>query len=115
MSLAEIGQGESGIDNNVRIVTSAFQGSLRKIDSLTAVPHGVGARSIYAEPVTAHRGPGESRPIARIARDRLLQQTERFRDLPCRRPDHCMSAQEEIVSSEVGRRAVGRTCGFRLL
>src|SRR5262249_933712 len=71
--LAEIGQGESGIDNNVRIVTGDFQGSLREIDSLAAVPLGVGARAIYAEPVTAHRGPGEGRPITRIARDRLLQ------------------------------------------
>jgi hypothetical protein len=51
----------------------------------------------------------------RVARNRLLQQTERFRELSCRRPDHRMSAQVEVVSSEVCRRAPGRTCGFRLL
>ena len=115
MSSPKTRQGEGGIDDDVRIVTGDFQGSPRGIDALAAVFLGVGARSIHDEPVTAHRGPSKSGPIVRIARDRLLQQTERFRDFSCRRPDQRMSAQIEIVSRQVGRRATGRACNFRHL
>jgi hypothetical protein len=30
--------------------------------------------------------------------------------LPCRRPDHCMGMQMEVVSGKVSRRMTGRTC-----
>src|SRR5262249_1151848 len=73
------------------------------------------AATVNQQPVTAKRGPGESGPIVRVARDRLLQQTKRFRELSCRRPDHRMSAQVEIVGSEVVRRTTAGTGGFRLL
>src|SRR5215471_13516107 len=58
--LAEIRQGESGIDNSARIVTRHLQGLSGETRTLAAVALGVGARPLQAEPVTTQRGVGES-------------------------------------------------------
>ncbi len=64
------------------------------------------------QPKTAECCPGERGSVTRIARDRLLHQTERLRGLPCRRQDDRIGAQIEIVGGQIGGRAIGRTCGF---
>src|SRR6516162_8775572 len=76
--LAEIRQGESGIYNSARIVTRHLQGLPGVTGALAAVLLGVSARPLQAEPVTTHCGVGESGSVSRIARDRLLEKTERF-------------------------------------
>jgi len=48
----------------------------------------------------------------RIARDRLLHKTERLRTLPCRRPDHRIGAQIEVVGGQIIGRTAGRTGGL---
>ena len=110
--LAEIGQRLGGIRQRARIVPGHLEGSSGEVGALQAVDRRRIAATVEKQPVTAKRGPGESGPVARIARDGLLEQSERFRDLPGRRPDHCMSAQIKVVGGEVGRRAAARTCGF---
>jgi len=57
--LADIRQGESGINNSARIVTPHLQGLPGEAGVLAAVPLGVGARPLQAQPVTTHRGVGE--------------------------------------------------------
>src|SRR6516165_4781777 len=113
--LAEIGECLGGIRQSARIVSGNLEGSSGEIDTLHTVDRGGIAPTVKEQPITAERGPGESGAIVRITRDRLLQQTERFWELSCRRPDHCMSAQVEIVGGEVGRWTPCGTCGFRLL
>jgi hypothetical protein len=54
--LAEKGQGEGGIDNDVRVVAGRFQAALREIDAFAPVRLGVGPRPIRPKSVTAHRG-----------------------------------------------------------
>src|ERR1051326_3395719 len=58
--------------------------------------------------MTTDSSPSECRPIAWIARDRLLRETERLRDLPRRRPEHRIRSQVEIVRGQIGGRTIGR-------
>ncbi len=57
----------------------------------------------------SYRRQAERRRIARIALDRLLQQTERF---GIRRPMHRGGAKIEVVGRQIGGGALGRTRGF---
>src|SRR5215472_9780301 len=113
--LAEIGKRMGCIREDARIVARHFQGLPCELGALQAVRLPIFAAIVTKQPKTALRGPGERGPVTRVARNRLLQQTERFWDLPWRRPDHFMSAQVEIVCCKVGRGATGRMCGFRRL
>src|SRR6516162_1024885 len=67
------------------IVAGHFQGSPRKIGALQSGRRRIILAAIVnKQPITAECGPGEGRPVTRIACDRLLHQTERLRELPCR-------------------------------
>ena len=89
---AEIGQRLCGIRQDARIVAGHFQCLPCELGPLQAVRLPIFAPIVTQQPKTALRGPGKRGPVTRVARNRLLQQTERFRDLPYRRPDHCVSA-----------------------
>src|SRR5271157_3248199 len=113
--LAEIGQRLGGIGQDARVVADHFQGSPREIGALQTVRRPVFAPAVMKQPITAIRGPGECGSVTRIALDRLLEQTERFGHLPCRREDHRMGTQIKVVAvrSFVGRpaeRAVSAAC-----
>ena len=110
--LAEIGQREGGIRQDARVVAGHFQGSPGEIDALQTVRLRIFAPTVKKQPKTADRGPGECGPVTRIARDRLLHKTERLRDLPCRRQDHRIGAQIEVVGGQIVGRAAGRTGGL---
>src|SRR5262249_40238267 len=62
----------------------------------------------------AERGEGERKSVTGIALDRLFKQMERGGDLPCRQ-GHRISAQIEVISSEVAGRAMGRARRFSSL
>src|SRR6516165_349011 len=110
--LAEIGQREGGIRQDTRIVAAHFQRAPCEIDAFQTIRLRIFAPAVYNEPITAKRGPGEGRPVTRIAFDRLLKQTERLRASPCRRQNHRIGAQVEVVGSKVVRRAAGRAGGL---
>jgi len=112
---AEIGQREGDIRQNVRVVAGHFQGSPGEIGALPTVRLRIFAPAVPYEPTTAESGPAEGGSVTRIARDRLLHQTERLRDLPCRRKEHRISAQVEVVGGQIGGRTAGRTGGLRRL
>ena len=103
--LAEVSQRLGGIRQDARVVAGHFQCSPGKIDALRTV-------RLPIQPITADRGQGECGPVTRIARNRLLQKMERFGYLPCRRPNHRIGAQIEIVGSQIGGRTAGRTGGL---
>jgi len=109
---AEIGQRLCGIRQDARIVAGHFQRAPCEIGALQTVRRRVLAPAVDNQPHTADRGPGEGGPVPRIARDRLLQKTERLGDLPCRRQVHWIGAQVEVVGGQVGGRAANRTGGL---
>src|SRR6516165_9041345 len=113
--LAEIGECLGGIRQSARIVSGDLEGSSGEIDPLHTVDRRSVAPTVKEQPITAERGPRESGAIVRITRDRLLQQTERLRDLARRRPDDCLSAQIKVVGGKIVCRTAGRMCSFRLL
>ena len=76
--LAEIGERKGGIRQDARIVAAHFEGSPPEIGALQTVPLPVFAPVVEKQPITAERGQGECRPVTGIARDRLLQMTQRF-------------------------------------
>ena len=76
--LAKIGQRFGGIRQDPRIVAGHFQGSPREIGALQTIRLPIFAPTVKKQPKTAERGPGECRPVMRIARDRLLHKTERL-------------------------------------
>src|SRR6516165_11412290 len=113
--LAEIGESNGSISKHIWIVATDLEGPACEIGALPAVRVGVLARAIKAKAETAVRGPGERGPVMRIARDCLLHQTQRLGDLPCRRPDHRIGAQIEVVGGQIGGwrladRAVSAAC-----
>src|SRR5215469_6571463 len=89
---AEIGECLGGIRQSARIISGKLEGSSGEIDTLPTVDRRSIAPTVKEQPITAERGPGESGTILRIARDRLLQQTERLRDLARRRRRRCRRA-----------------------
>src|SRR6516225_3947290 len=113
--LAEIGESNGSIGKHIRIVATDLEGPACEIGALPAVRAGVLARAIKADAETTVRGPGERGPVIRIARDRLLHETQRLGDLPCRRPDHRIGTQIEVVGGQIGGwrladRAVSAAC-----
>jgi len=75
--LAEMRERQGGIRKDAWVLTGDLQGAPSEIASLVAVALRVLARTIGAHPQEADRCPGECRPVARVAFDRLLEKTER--------------------------------------
>src|SRR5439155_25120224 len=73
--LAEIGQRESGIRKDRRIVAGHLQGPSCEIDALPAVRVRISVLAIRNEQTT-EPGPAESGPVTRIALDCLLRETK---------------------------------------
>ncbi len=85
---------------------------LAKSITLPAIRRRIFAPTVKKQPITADRSPGERGPVTRIALDRLLHQTERLGDLPCRRQEHRGGAQIEVVGGQIVGRSGGRTGGL---
>jgi hypothetical protein len=66
-----------------RIVAGHFEGSPGEIDALPTVRRRIVAPVVKQLPNTAGRRPGERRAVIWVARDRLLEQTQRLGDLLC--------------------------------
>jgi hypothetical protein len=101
-----------GIRQDARVVARYFESPPSEINTLQAVRRRIIAAAVEKQPETAIRGPGKRGPVTRVARDRLFQKGERFRDLPRRRPNHRVGAQIEVVGGQIGGRAADRTRGF---
>src|SRR5215831_2025734 len=99
--LAEIGQRLGGMRQDARLVAGRFQGSPGEVNALQTDCRPVFAPAVMKQPITAIRGPAECGSVTRIALDRLLHKTERLRDLACRRPDHRIGAQIEVVGGQI--------------
>ena len=67
-----------GIREDARVVAGHFQGPPGEIDALPTVRLRIFAPAVKKQPIAADRRPGECRPVMRIARDRLLHQTQRL-------------------------------------
>src|SRR5215472_2870012 len=79
--LAEIGQRVGGIRQDAWIVTGHHQGWPGEIYALRTICLRVLAPIVNKQPKTALRSPSERRAIMRIARDRLLHQTQSLGNL----------------------------------
>src|SRR4029077_13046473 len=67
--LAEIGQRQGSIGRGAWIVASPFESPPGKIGTLHTVRPRIFALPANKQPLMTHRGPGERRPVVRIARD----------------------------------------------
>ena len=94
---------------DARVVAGHLQSPPGEIRALCSIRCWIFAPAIRHEPVTTERGASERWSITRIASDRLLHQTQRLRGLPCRRPDHCIGTQIEVIGCKIVGRTVGRT------
>jgi hypothetical protein len=70
--LAEIRQRFCGIRQDPGAVAGNFQSSPREIGAFQTIRIAIVAPIVKKQPKTAERGPGECRPVMRIARDLLL-------------------------------------------
>ena len=107
--LAERGQRMGGIHQDDRIVAGRLQRPPSEIGAFQTVRLPILTPTVGKQPKTAVRGAGERRTVTRIARDRLLHETQRLRALPCRRQGHCRAAQIEVVGGQIGGRTAGRS------
>jgi hypothetical protein len=99
--LAEIRQRERAIRQDAWVFAGYFQRSCREPNTFRTVSLPIFAHTVIMKPKAANRCIGEGRPVTRIALDRLLQETQRLGNSPCRCPDHCGRAQIEIVCGQV--------------
>jgi hypothetical protein len=83
-----------------------------EISVLQTVRVRIFAPAVNKQSMTAERGPGECRLVTQIACGRLFKQRKRVGDARCRRPNHGIGAQIEVVGGQVGGRAAGRTPGL---
>src|SRR6516164_3645613 len=109
---AEIGQRVAGIRQDAWVLAGHFKGSPREIGALRTIRLRIFAATVQKQPDAACRSPGERGSVARIARDRLLQQAKCLRDLSRRGKEHGVRPQVRIIGAEIGGRAVGRAGGF---
>ena len=95
-----------GIDQGPRVVVARFERPPGEVGGPCLVAFPVLAQPVVEHSEAQHRRQTERRRAARIALDRLLQQTQRF---GMRRPMHRGGAQIEVIGDQIGGRATSRT------
>src|SRR4029077_8541660 len=104
--LTEEIQRKSGIGKSSAVVPRSPHGALGEVPALAGICHRILAPTIHAEPKAADRRPSEGGSVVWVARNRLLENTERLGDLP-RCQDQFVAPQIKVVGGEVTGWAVG--------